>query len=551
MLSRVECPSAEYLERLLLGQWPGPEAERLEKHLAECHRCANLLCTLHAEDALVESMRRARSAGEDKSENTILGPLIERLKELRLATTTSPDAATESMMTKTEMPVEPVGPKEPHRELLACLAPAQQPDELGRLGPYRVLTVLSWGGMGVVFRAEDPQLQRQVALKAMLPKLASNPDARSRFLREARLAASIKHDHIVTIHQVGEDRGVLFLAMELLEGEPLQKVLERLGKLPARQVIRIGREIAAGLAVAHGQNLIHRDIKPANIWVERRVRSNQGDGSANCEGDACNDDKLNAPGVSSGSSLGGRMKILDFGLAREADDNIELTPSGAIVGTPAYMVPEQVDGRDVDHRCDLFSLGCVLYRATTGQAAFSGDTTFAIYQAVTSFNPPAPHEVDPLIPQSLSNLIMRLLAKNPAQRPATAAALAMELAAIDSSRNESTSLGTDIQNPPQTRTGHKGKRRRLLVLAASALLLLLAGIGAVYVATGFKTRDGTLVVKVMDADAKVYVDGEEKTVVVDSQKTGRVQLEARPARRDNQTRQGGTGCPLDHLEERR
>ena len=498
-----------------------PRGRALEKHLAECHRCANLLCTLHAEDALVESMRRARSAGEDKSENTILGPLIERLKELRLATTTSPDAATESMMTKTEMPVEPVGPKEPHRELLACLAPAQQPDELGRLGPYRVLTVLSWGGMGVVFRAEDPQLQRQVALKAMLPKLASNPDARSRFLREARLAASIKHDHIVTIHQVGEDRGVLFLAMELLEGEPLQKVLERLGKLPARQVIRIGREIAAGLAVAHGQNLIHRDIKPANIWVERRVRSNQGDGSANCEGDACNDDKLNAPGVSSGSSLGGRMKILDFGLAREADDNIELTPSGAIVGTPAYMVPEQVERpgcgpplrpvqpwlRVVPHHHGPSSIQRRHYICHMPGRHFIQSAGPARGQPPHPSIVVEPHHAH-CSPKILPNARQRRLRWQWNWR---------QLTPPGTNRHR---LELTSKTPRKPGRGIRGSGRRLLVLAASTVAVARRDRSSVC-GHRLQTRDGTLVVKVMDADAKVYVDGEEKTVVVDSQKTGR------------------------------
>jgi serine/threonine protein kinase len=155
-------------------------------------------------------------------------------------------------------------------ELTDLLAPAQGPGEIGRLGPYRVLEVVGRGGMGVVFRAEDPSLERVVALKAMLPTLAARPHAKKRFLREAKIAASIKHDHIVTIYQVGEDRGAPFLAMEFLQGEPLDRRLKREGKLPVREVLRIGREVAAGLAAAHEQNLIHRDIKPANIWLESR-----------------------------------------------------------------------------------------------------------------------------------------------------------------------------------------------------------------------------------------------------------------------------------------
>src|ERR1051326_3348646 len=148
------------------------------------------------------------------------------------------------------------------------LAPPQRDDELGRLGGYRVLKVLGSGGRGTVFLAEDLQLTRHVALKAMLPALAMNAAARQRFLREAQAAAAVKHDHIVTIHQVGEERGVPFLAMELLDGQSLHDRLKDKAALPVSEIIRIGSEVAAGLAAAHKRGLIHRDIKPANIWLE-------------------------------------------------------------------------------------------------------------------------------------------------------------------------------------------------------------------------------------------------------------------------------------------
>ena len=149
------------------------------------------------------------------------------------------------------------------------LASPQEPDEMGRLGPYRVLKVLGTGGMGVVFQAEDPHLRRLVALKVMRPSLAASAEFHRRFLREARLAAAIDHEHIVTIYQVGEDRGVPFLAMQMLRGQTLEDRLERAGgRLPLAEVLRIGREIAEGLAAAHAAGLVHRDIKPANIWLE-------------------------------------------------------------------------------------------------------------------------------------------------------------------------------------------------------------------------------------------------------------------------------------------
>src|SRR5262245_34629010 len=163
------------------------------------------------------------------------------------------------------------------------LSPPKAAGEIGWLGPYRVLKVLGSGGMGVVFQAEDPDLKRIVAIKAMKPVLAASSAAGQRFRREAQATAALKHDNIVTIYQVGEDRGVPFIAMEFLEGEPLEARLRREGKLPVAEVIRIGKEIARGLAAAHKRDLMHRDIKPANIWLE---------------------------------ADSGRVKIVDFGLAR-------------------------------------------------------------------------------------------------------------------------------------------------------------------------------------------------------------------------------------------
>ena len=217
--------------------------------------------------------------------------------------------------------------------LTEFLAPPQADDELGWLGKYRVLSILGHGGMGVVFKAEDPKLRRMVALKAMLPSMARSASGGQRFLREAQAMAAVEHDHIVRIYQVDEERGVPFLAMELLKGEPLDDRLERDGKLPLPEAVRVGRQIAEALDAAHETGLIHRDVKPANVWLEAPT---------------------------------GRVKILDFGLARATSHDVGLTQEGAIIGTPAYMAPEQSRGEAVDYRCDLFSLGCVFYRMLTG-----------------------------------------------------------------------------------------------------------------------------------------------------------------------------------------
>jgi serine/threonine protein kinase len=283
-------------------------------------------------------------------------------------------------------------------ELTDFLAPPQAAGEIGRLGPYRVLKVLGAGGMGVVFLAEEVVLQRLVALKAMLPALAASAVNRDRFRREARAIAAITHDHIVTIFAVGEDRGVPFLAMPYLQGEPLDARLRRGAPLPVPEVCRIGREVADGLSAIHARGLIHRDIKPANIWLEAPAQ---------------------------------RVKILDFGLARPARGEEQLTQAGAIVGSPAFMAPEQAGRGSVDARCDLFSLGVVLYLISTGAFPFQGDDAVALLLAVATHEPAAPARLNPAVPAALSDLILRMLAKAPDDRPATARAVIEEITAIE------------------------------------------------------------------------------------------------------------------------
>jgi formylglycine-generating enzyme required for sulfatase activity/serine/threonine protein kinase len=284
----------------------------------------------------------------------------------------------------------------------SILAPPEQPDEIGRLGVYRVLSVLGKGGMGMVFRAEDPALRRLVALKIMLPELAKRGSAKDRFLREARLAATLEHDHVVTIHQVGEDRGIPFIAMSFLKGMSLDDWLKQKRPLAMPQILRIGRETAKGLAAAHDRGLIHRDIKPANLWL---------DGSAR-----------------------GRVKILDFGLARAEKEDVALTRSGQIIGTPQYMSPEQAGGDKLDARSDLFSLGVVLYRMCTGTQPFRGENVMALLTALAVHEPPSAISLNPETPPAFSDLIDRLLRKKPAERVGTAKEVVEAIAKIERDR---------------------------------------------------------------------------------------------------------------------
>jgi eukaryotic-like serine/threonine-protein kinase len=281
---------------------------------------------------------------------------------------------------------------------LEFLRPAQAGDELGRLGNFRILRELGRGGMGVVFLAEDLRLGRQVALKAMLPQHAARPKAKDRFLREAKTAASIENDHIITILQVDEDNGVPFLAMPVLKGEPLNERLRREKRLPVAEAIRIAWEICDGLAAAHDRKLVHRDLKPGNLWIE---------------------------------SPKGRVKILDFGLARPVETDQHLTRTGVVVGTPAYMAPEQARNPNVDFRADLFSLGVVLYQMLAGKLPFRGHDALSTLMAICNdpVEPPAKLVKD--LPAEMNELVLKLLAKDPKDRFASAQEVGLALEAIN------------------------------------------------------------------------------------------------------------------------
>jgi serine/threonine protein kinase len=293
-------------------------------------------------------------------------------------------------------PSETRGSHDPN--LIDFLAPAKADDELGRLGKYRILAILGHGGMGVVYKAEDSVLKRTVALKAILPSLGASETARKRFLREARTMAQLEHDHVVRLYEVGEDRGIPYIAMEFLIGEPLDRRLHHERVLPLAEALRIGREIAEGLAAAHARDLIHRDIKPANVFLAGKA---------------------------------GRVKILDFGLARAVEEDSPITQSGAILGSPGYMAPEQTRGEKTDFRSDLFSLGVVLYRLSTGDDPFAAQDALSTMVAVATKNPPTPqmHNFD--VPAELSDLIMQLLEKESAKRPLSALGVAESLEQIE------------------------------------------------------------------------------------------------------------------------
>jgi serine/threonine protein kinase len=332
---------------------------------------------------------------------------------------------------------------------LNFLAPSQKPGSLGRLGHYEVLEFVGRGGMGTVFRAFDTKLHRVVALKVLAPQLATSSTARQRFVREARAAAAVTHDHTIAIHAVEEAGAVPYLVMQFIDGPTLQKKLERTGQLSQKEILRIGLQIAEGLAAAHRHGLVHRDVKPANILLENGIE---------------------------------RVKITDFGLARAGDD-ASLTQSGVVAGTPMYMSPEQANGLPVDHRSDLFSLGSVLYVMCTGRLPFRAPSPMAVLKRVCEEAPRPIREINPELPPWLEELVARLHAKAPADRFASAREvsdlLARRLAELQRDGTPS-APGPDPaaklpQEKPASTPSVRPRRRR--VTAAALLLALLGGLG--------------------------------------------------------------------------
>lgn len=419
--------AAERLREFLAGRLPEAESQRIEEALAGGEIPAALLESLESDDMMTQSLREEPTVVEQADEEAIVAELTERIRRLRTVPVgETPRGGLEEATIIFDAP-----------RRYPFLRPAETPEELGRLGPYRVLGVLGEGGMGVVFRAEETSLDRAVALKVIKPELARDPEARQRFLREARSAAALNHDHVVPIYRVGEDGDVSYLAMPLLRGESLADRLDREGSLPPCEVLRIGKEAASALAAAHQRGLIHRDVKPGNIWLE---------------------------------SPGGRVKLLDFGLARP-DRGSDLTDVGTVAGTPAYMAPEQVRGRP-EPRSDLFGLGCVLYHMATGEPPFGGEDTLEVLANLAVHEPRPPREINVEIPEAISRLIEKILAKEPHHRHQTAEQVILEIEAIQ--RGLATAPPVDqVAVVPSFLTPIRGAVAVLAVFVAVVLGVLL------------------------------------------------------------------------------
>jgi serine/threonine protein kinase len=407
------------LRLLAEDRLPADEVSGLEEHLQHCAECRAALDDMASGEPWMDAVRQ------------YLGP-------------------------------DPTGPFESETpavvgidDILKTLTPSDWPDSLGRLGSYEVKGVIGRGGMGVVLKAFDPALHRNVAIKVLSPHLASHGAGRRRFLREARSAAAVAHEHVVSVFAVVETAPLPFIVMEYVPGGSLQDRLDRHGPLALPEILRIGMQTAAGLAAAHAQGLVHRDVKPANILLENGIE---------------------------------RVKLTDFGLARVVAD-ASMTQSGIVAGTPHYMAPEQARGETTDHRADLFSLGSTLYAMCTGLPPFRAETPVAVVRRVADDEPRPIREINPEIPAWLEAIVERLHAKDPAERFGSASELAdllgQCLAHVQQPLADSLPSGLISLKAKST----PGDRVRLRRIEAAALLCvpLALGLAFAYV-VGFKPK---------------------------------------------------------------
>ena len=361
--------SHKQLELFLQQQLSPQEEADLEAHLSQCAPCCDRLQACTAEEAW---WNEARTLLPDAGDDLTL-----------LSDCTTPGGHT----TANDALPPAVG------SVLQILGPTDDPQMLGRIGPYEVAGVVGAGGMSVVLKGFDRSLNRFVAIKVLAPHLATSGAARTRFSREAQAAAAIVHDNVIAIHGVDEALGLPYLVMPYVKGHSLQTRLDEGGPLELKEILRVATQTAAGLAAAHAQGLVHRDVKPANILL--------------------------ADGVE-------RVTITDFGLARAADD-ASLTRSGTIAGTPQYMSPEQARGATIDQRSDLFSLGSVIYAMCAGTPPFRAESSYGVLRRITDEEPRPLSAVNAEIPDWLCRLVGKLHAKTPANRYPSAAAVALDL----------------------------------------------------------------------------------------------------------------------------
>ena len=356
-----------------------PQEEWLAAHLDDCVSCQLQITTMAAGG---DDWSRVEQALRDEISGTY-PPCRGMLSTLVSGSLSSSSGHSQSARAEVR----------PSDFAVDFLEPARQADSIGRINDIEILSVIGQGDNGIVLKGYQQELNRLVAVKVMAAQLATSAESRKRFGREAQATAAIVHPNVMPILTVHSSGQLPYLVMPYVDCESLQERLDRGGSLPTLDILRIGHQVASGLAAAHSQGLVHRDVKPANILLARNVD---------------------------------RVMLTDFGLARAVDD-AALTRTGLIAGTPQYMSPEQARGDAVDTCSDLFSLGSVMYAMSTGRPPFRAETSYGILRRVTDDSQRPIRELNHDVPQWLEDFINQLLAKDSQLRPSSAADVASTL----------------------------------------------------------------------------------------------------------------------------
>ena len=449
MIPKIECS-----DELLLGilnQDSGGSTELGLQHLDNCEHCqarieelaANEQQWTLAREGLCSRVEGGRDVGNDFQNPTRFHPTAEHSSDW-----------TDTMAKQ-------------------LLQPPSHPEMLGRLGRYEIERLVGSGGMGVVFKAYDSELHRSVAIKMLAPHLSGSRSARERFAREARAAAAIVNDHVVPIHNVETEHATPYLVMQYIAGDSLQARLDRDGSLDVCEILRIGMQVAIGLAAAHAQGLIHRDVKPSNIMLDENVA---------------------------------RALLTDFGLARTQDEAC-LTRSGFHPGTPHYMSPEQVRGEELDGRSDLFSLGCVLYALCTGHPPYRADSGYAVMRRITDEQPRSIREQNPLIPEWLERVVMRLLEKDRESRFQSAEALSQILEQCLAHVQKPATEPLPPVVAPKSSFFDRGRIRNWIMGGMASAFLFFAGVFIV-----LETNKGTITIKSEADNVPIRIKRSDKVV---------------------------------------
>jgi serine/threonine protein kinase/Tfp pilus assembly protein PilF len=267
---------------------------------------------------------------------------------------------------------------------------------------YEIIDKLGAGGMGRVYRAEDTKVKDQVALKLLRPEISADKKTIDRFRNELKVARRIRHKNVTGMYDLGEEKGTHYITMEYVSGEDLRSLIRRVGQLPVAKSIAIARQVCEGLSEAHRLGIVHRDLKPSNVMIDRE----------------------------------GNARIMDFGIARSMGETAGVTEAGIMIGTPEYMSPEQAEGRDIDQRSDIYSLGLILYEMLTGRRPFMAETSMAVLLKHKAERPQDPREINGLIPESLSRIILRCLEKDRKKRWANVEELLKVLGSGEESETE-------------------------------------------------------------------------------------------------------------------